>query len=64
MLKNGQEYLNAVVAVRVPQELLKPRAVQELLDQHLPRAMFGDTNTLHTISKTNKRSGDLKSPSQ
>lgn len=38
--------MDAVVAIRVPQELLETSTVQKLLDQHLACAMFGDTNTL------------------
>ena len=39
--------LNTVVAVRVPQQLLKTRAIQELLNKHLARTMFRDANALN-----------------
>lgn len=39
-------YLDAVVAVRVAQKLLQPRAVQQLPNEHLASAMFRDPNAL------------------
>lgn len=39
-------YLDAIVSIRIPQQLLKSRTIEKLFDQHLSRAVFGHTNTL------------------
>ena len=38
--------LDAVVAVRVAEELFEARAVQELLNEHLARGVLGDADAL------------------
>lgn len=41
-------YLDAVVTVRIPEELLQACAVQELANEHLTGIVLGDTDTLET----------------
>ena len=47
MKKSRDKYLNAIVAVGIPQELLQTRAVQQLANEKLTGAVLRDTNTLH-----------------
>ena len=45
MLNKRGIHLYAVVTIRVPEKLLQTRTLQELFDQHLPRAVLCKTDT-------------------
>jgi hypothetical protein len=46
VIREGENptYLNTVVAVRVPQQLLQTSAVEQLLDEHLACDVLSNTN--------------------
>jgi hypothetical protein len=44
--RENPTYLNTVVAVRVPQQLLQTSTVEQLLDEHLACAVLSNTNAL------------------
>jgi hypothetical protein len=48
-------YLDAIVSIRIPQQLLKSRTIEKLFDQHLSRAVFGHTNALQRNSVVSHR---------
>ena len=43
-----QTYLNTVIAIRIAEQLLEPRAVQKLVNKHLARAVFRNSDALRT----------------
>jgi hypothetical protein len=48
VIREGEDptYLDTVVAVRVPQQLLESSTVEQLLDKHLACAVLSNTNAL------------------